>query len=132
VRWQAPRPDCIGAPRLARADREKLGQVLLNLLSNAAKFTAPGGRVAVTVDDGDGVVRLRVADTGRGISADQQERIFEPFVQVGRGYTSPDEGTGLGLAISRDLARGMGGDLTVGSREGAGATFTVTLPAVAP
>ena len=121
-----------GAPRLARADREKLGQVLLNLLSNAAKFTAPGGRVAVTVDDGDGVVRLRVADTGRGISADQQERIFEPFVQVGRGYTSPDEGTGLGLAISRDLARGMGGDLTVGSREGAGATFTVTLPAVAP
>jgi hypothetical protein len=73
-----------------------------------------------------------VTDTGRGIAAAQQERIFEPFVQVARGYTSPDEGTGLGLAISRDLARGMGGDLRVRSTPGEGSAFTITLRCAPP
>jgi signal transduction histidine kinase len=117
------------------ADREKLVQVLLNLLSNAIKFTAPAGRVTLqveTVDVGTATLaRLRVHDTGTGIPADRLAAIFEPFVQVGRALNNPHEGTGLGLAISRDLARGMGGDLTVESRVGEGSTFTVTLKRVA-
>ena len=69
-----------------------------------------------------------VRDTGLGIAVDQLERIFEPFVQVRADLTRTTEGTGLGLAISRDLARGMGGDLTVESTLGEGSTFTLTLP----
>jgi signal transduction histidine kinase len=69
-----------------------------------------------------------VKDTGIGIAADQQEKIFEPFVQVDRRLNRPTEGTGLGLAISRELARGMGGELTVDSRTGEGTTFTLSLP----
>jgi signal transduction histidine kinase len=75
------------------------------------------------------MAELRVADTGVGIPADKLEAIFEPFVQVGRSLSSPSEGTGLGLAISRDLARGMGGDITVTSTLGVGSTFTLALPA---
>ena len=74
-------------------------------------------------------VRYTVRDTGIGIAADQLERIFEPFVQVHSDLTRTAEGTGLGLAISRDLARGMGGDLTAESEVGVGSTFTLTLPA---
>ncbi len=118
-----------------RADREKLQQVLLNLLSNAIKFTEPGGHVALRclvppVTDGEagrGRIYVQVTDSGIGIPVDQQERIFEPFVQVDAALTRTREGTGLGLAISRDLARGMGGDLRVRSRTGEGSTFTVTL-----
>ena len=114
----------------ARADRERAGQVLLNLLSNALKFTPAGGCVTLraTADATD--VRLSVEDSGVGIPVDQQERIFEPFVQVGSGLTRPSEGTGLGLAISRELARAMGGDITVESAPGCGATFTLHLPRV--
>jgi signal transduction histidine kinase len=112
------------------ADRDKLAQVLLNLLSNAVKFTGAGGRVRIEL----GVAardaaraELRVVDTGIGISAEKQQTIFEPFVQLGRGLSSTVEGTGLGLAISRDLVRGMGGELTVESTPGAGSTFRVEL-----
>jgi PAS domain S-box-containing protein len=116
-------------PELAvRADAEKLRQILVNLLSNAVKFTDRGGRVDVSCDAGPELVRFRVTDTGIGIAADQRDRIFDPFVQVRADLTRPHEGTGLGLAISRDLARGMGGDLTVESALGAGSTFTLTLP----
>ena len=126
-------------PRLAAmADREKLQQILLNLISNAIKFTQPreGGlgriEVSCTVDtadagEGSGRVRLHVRDTGDGIAADQLERIFEPFVQVDQHLTRTHAGVGLGLAISRDLARGMGGDLTVRSDAGRGSTFTLIL-----
>ena len=73
-------------------------------------------------------MRVRVSDTGRGIPAEQLERIFEPFVQVDRHRVhDSQQGVGLGLAISRDLARGMGGDLTVESEEGRGSTFTAVL-----
>jgi signal transduction histidine kinase len=135
------------------ADVEKLNQVLLNLLSNAVKFTETGGEVyircgacggrspgaglaaAVTADPlaaGDRQVQIVVADTGIGIAPDQLERVFEPFVQVGRTLSSGGEGTGLGLAISRDLARGMGGDLQARSRPGLGSTFTLLLPQASP
>ena len=112
----------------ARADAEKLRQILVNLLSNAVKFTDRGGRVNVACDAGPEVVRILVTDTGIGIPADKLEAIFDPFVQVRADLTRPHEGTGLGLAISRDLARRMGGDLTVESARGAGITFTLTLP----
>ena len=111
----------------ARADPEKLQQVLLNLLSNAIKFTAPGGRITVGCARHDATVALRVSDTGVGVAPDKLADIFEPFVQVNAQYTRTSEGVGLGLAISRDLARGMGGDLTAESEPGVGSTFTLTL-----
>ena len=111
-----------------RADPEKLRQILLNLASNAVKFTDAGGRIEIACRyDGDEVA-LRVRDTGIGIPADKLESIFEPFVQVRAELTRTTEGTGLGLAISRDLARGMGGDLTAESKHGEGSTFTIHLP----
>jgi signal transduction histidine kinase len=116
----------------ALADADKLQQILLNLLSNAVKFTPMGGRVAVTLRAlADGRVATCVRDTGVGIPADRLEAIFEPFVQVGRSLSNPGEGTGLGLAISRDLARGMGGELSVWSEVGVGSEFTLVLPSVA-
>ena len=119
------------APDLfAHASPVKLRQIVLNLMSNAVKFTAEGGHVSVTCDAGEqaGTVTVRVADTGIGIAADHLEKVFEPFVQVG-GPVSSNEGVGLGLSISRDLARAMGGDLTVQSVLGQGSTFILTLPA---
>ena len=132
----------LSAPRCAedvvvRADPDKLRQILVNLLSNAVKFTDAGGRVEFACARGAGAaardagaVAITVRDTGIGIAADQLGRVFEPFVQVRGDLTRTAEGTGLGLAISRDLARGMGGDLTAESTPGAGSTFTLTLPAV--
>ncbi len=122
-------------PQLAvRADPDKLQQILLNLLSNAIKFTdghdGRPGRVEVSgcVDPTGQQVELRVRDTGIGIPPDKLAAVFEPFVQVETALTRTQQGTGLGLAISRDLARGMGGDLTAESTPGAGSTFTLTLP----
>ena len=112
----------------ARADAEKLRQIVVNLLSNAVKFTAGGGRVEISCAAEGERVSVAVADTGIGIPADKLSAIFDPFVQVRSDLTRLHEGTGLGLAISRDLARGMGGDLTVASTPGAGSTFTLTLP----
>jgi PAS domain S-box-containing protein len=111
-----------------RADRERMEQVVLNLLTNAIKFTAPGGRVELWWERAGQVARIHVSDTGRGIPADKLEAIFEPFVQVDPALTRSAEGTGLGLAISRDLARAMRGDLTTRSTEGEGSVFTLTLP----
>ena len=124
-----------GSPLYALADSERVQQILLNLLSNALKFTPEYGRIAIEVlyapDEPDRVL-LRVSDTGIGIPSDKLEAIFEPFVQIGRSLRNPGEGTGLGLAISRDLARGMGGDITAASDVGLGATFTVHLTAARP
>jgi PAS domain S-box-containing protein len=125
-------PEFAGRPPLyVLADRDKLQQVLLDLLSNAVRFTPEGGTVTVeslSEPDERGMAVLQVRDTGIGIPADKLESIFDPFVQLGRPLSSPGEGTGLGLAISRDLARGMGGDLTADSTPSAGSTFTLTLP----
>jgi hypothetical protein len=114
-------------------------QILVNLLSNAVKFTNPGGAVTLlcgSADHSDPGARLvgdgpwtflRVTDTGIGIPPEQLTRIFEPFVQGDSGYTRAEGGTGLGLAISRQLARLMGGDITVQSAVGQGSTFTLWL-----
>jgi signal transduction histidine kinase len=115
------------ADLLVRADPDRLKQILLNLMTNAMKFTDPGGRVTVTCEVEGETVRVLVADTGCGIALDQAERIFEPFVQADARYTRAQEGVGLGLAISRELARGMGGDLTVSRAVGEGSTFVLTL-----
>jgi len=124
------------APELtAYADREKVQQILLNLLSNATKFTPADGSVTVTgLADGERGERVRVVvrDTGVGIPAERLTHVFEPFVQVDDSHARRSEGTGLGLAISRDLACGMGGDLTAESEVGVGSTFTLTLPALLP
>jgi PAS domain S-box-containing protein len=113
-----------------RADASKLEQILLNLLSNALKHSPPESCIALGWTQADGRASIRVSDSGAGIPMDKLEAIFEPFVQVGRSLTSSHEGAGLGLSISRDLARAMHGDVTVRSRLGEGATFTVTLPLV--
>ena len=115
-----------------RADAEKLRQILVNLLSNAVKFTDAGGSIAMSCAAEGESVLVRVRDTGIGISADKLEAVFDPFVQVRADLTRTHEGTGLGLAISRDLARGMGGDLTAESEPGVGSTFLLTLPAASP
>jgi len=113
---------------MVQADAAKVEQILINLLSNAVKFTPQGGTIALTCGSSETTVWFSVRDSGIGVPAEQLESIFAPFMQVGRGLANPKEGTGLGLAISRDLAHAMHGTLTVESDEGAGATFTLTLP----
>ncbi len=115
---------------MAAVDREKIEQLLLNLLSNAVKFTTPGGCVSVDAApaaDDDETVELRVRDTGVGIPANRLEAIFEPFVQVENSKAARVEGSGLGLSISREMARGMGGDISAESTLGVGSTFTIRL-----
>ena len=117
---------------VARADRARMSQILVNLLSNAIKFTPAGGHVSASCGTRDEMVTLRITDTGIGIAAEKQEAIFEPFIQLRETFVGRDAGVGLGLAISRDLARAMGGDLTVESAEGKGATFTLSVPRARP
>jgi signal transduction histidine kinase len=112
----------------ARADVEKMQQILLNLLTNAVKFSERGASVRIECGVDERAVHIRVADTGIGIAPEKLPAIFDPFVQVDTRLTRAQEGVGLGLAISRDLARGMGGDLTAESTPGAGSTFTLSLP----
>jgi signal transduction histidine kinase len=113
-------------------DEEKIRQVLLNLLSNAIKFTDAGGRVDLYWDVASHRVNVSVQDTGIGIDESDHERIFDAFVQADADLTRERQGTGLGLSISRALAQGMGGDITVSSKPGAGSTFTLSLPQAHP
>jgi len=110
-----------------RADRERLTQILTNLLTNAVKFTSAGS-IAVELNAEESAICIAVRDTGRGIPAEKLASVFEPFVQVGRSAEEQRQGIGLGLAISRKLARAMGGDLTVRSVLSEGTTFTLQLP----
>ena len=120
-----------GAPDVvARADRDRLLQVLLNLTSNALKFTERGG-LRLTAATAADWVELSVHDTGIGIPADRMEAIFDPFVQARGTEAERRGGVGLGLAISRELTRMMGGDLSVTSAEGVGSTFRVRVPRAA-
>lgn len=108
------------------ADAARLQQILLNLLTNAVKYTPPGGEITVACSTAGDRVRIRVRDTGIGIAPEQLPRIFAPFVQID---PSGARGVGLGLAISRDLARAMDGDVTAESTPSAGSVFIVDLPA---
>ena len=113
------------------ADPMRLKQILLNLLSNACKFTKDG-EVALRVRqvvDGRDWIELAVADTGIGLTAEQQAKLFQEFTQADSLTARRYGGTGLGLALSRKLARMMGGDVTVASEPGKGSVFTVRLPA---
>jgi signal transduction histidine kinase len=118
------------APEVAetRADERKFKQILLNLLTNAVKFTPDGGRVDVRARVADGVLEVAVADTGIGIAPEDQAAVFEEFRQVGRHYTNKQEGTGLGLALTKRFVELHGGVLTLESAPGQGSTFTFTLP----
>lgn len=112
------------------ADREKLEQIILNLLGNSVKFTPERGEIrlsAAPASGSGGLVEIQISDTGIGIPADRLQAIFEPFIQVEVTPSARSEGTGLGLSISRDLARGMGGDLVAHSELGVGSTFVLTL-----
>src|SRR5262249_40731246 len=112
------------------ADSMRLKQILLNLLSNACKFTKEG-EVALRVRrvaDGRDWVELAVADSGIGMTAEQQAKLFQDFTQADSLTARRYGGTGLGLAITRKLARMMGGDVTVTSELGKGSVFTVRLP----
>ena len=116
---------------MMHADLVKVRQMLLNLLSNACKFTRDGA-VTLTVDrhvaDRREWVRFRVADTGIGMTPEQMARLFEAFAQAEASTASRYGGTGLGLAITRRLCQLMGGDVTVASEPGRGSTFTIRLP----
>ena len=113
---------------IVRADREKVRQIVVNLVSNACKFTPRHGAIDVDCVRLDDAIEIRVTDTGPGIPSQKLDAIFEPFVQLDNGLTRASAGTGLGLSISRELARAMGGDLAVTSVYGQGSTFTLTLP----
>jgi PAS domain S-box-containing protein len=113
------------------ADPTRLKQVMVNLLSNAAKYNRRGGRIVIDcVAHGAGTVRLSVTDTGPGIAPEQREHLFKPFERLGAEFSAVD-GTGIGLALSRQLAELMGGTLGVDSTPGEGSTFWIDLP-VAP
>jgi signal transduction histidine kinase len=115
------------------ADQMRLRQALLNLLSNANKFTDRG---TITIDacqrheNGRDWIRLAVADTGIGMTAEQLGKLFQEFSQASSGTASKYGGTGLGLAISRRFCQMMGGDITVESQPGHGSTFTIRLPRI--
>jgi two-component system, OmpR family, phosphate regulon sensor histidine kinase PhoR len=111
------------------ADRDRLAQILINLLDNAVKFTREGGRVTLSAKAAEGSVVLAVSDNGVGIPPADLPRIFERFYRVGRSRDRREGGTGLGLAIAKHLTQAMGGTIEVESVQGSGTTFRVSLPA---
>ncbi|MHB8644326.1 MAG: sensor histidine kinase [Thermomicrobiales bacterium] len=113
------------------ADRDRLRQILLNLVSNAHKFTPPGGAITLTAAcAGPETVTITVEDTGIGIAPEHQAIVFEAFQQVESGYARTQQGTGLGLALTKQLVELMGGKITLRSTLGVGSAFIVMLPAV--
>jgi signal transduction histidine kinase len=110
-----------------QGDERKIKQVLLNVLSNALKFTPEGGRIDVGVSVNEGLVEVSVSDTGVGIAPEDQEAVFEEFRQVGTADKKA-EGTGLGLALCRRFVELHGGRIWVKSQQGQGSVFTFTIP----
>ena len=109
-------------------DERKIKQILLNLLSNAVKFTPEGGRIGIDARQTDGSVEISVSDTGVGIAAEDQPKVFEEFRQVGSDYAHKVEGTGLGLTLAKKFVELHGGKIWLESEVGKGSTFTFTLP----
>lgn len=109
-------------------DAMRMGQVIDNVVSNAIKYTEPGGTVTVSAGADEHCAELRVADTGIGMSPEETERIFDDFYRAGHVRTAAVPGTGLGLSISRQLIEAHGGTIAVDSEPGTGTTFTVRLP----
>jgi signal transduction histidine kinase len=117
-----------GLPRVT-ADRDRLMQVVLNLISNAVKFCDKvAGRIRITLSRQQNMLRVDVADNGPGIQREHQDVIFEKFRQVGDTLTEKPHGTGLGLPISRKIVKHFGGQLWVESEPGHGAVFSFTVP----
>ena len=113
---------------LCRSDRGALEQILSNLLSNAVRYSNPGSRVDVYLEERDGQIEIRVEDTGIGIPAEDLERIFERFYRVDAARSRALGSTGLGLSIVKHLIRALDGDLHVESEPGKGSRFSFTLP----
>jgi signal transduction histidine kinase len=109
-------------------DERKIKQILLNLLSNAVKFTPEGGRIGIAARQADGAVEISVSDTGIGIAAEDQPKIFEEFRQVGGDSAKKIEGTGLGLTLAKKFVELHGGKIWVESEVGKGSKFTFSLP----
>ncbi len=114
---------------LLKGDRRRVKQIVVNLLSNSAKFTPDGGAIVLCAGVVDGAIQIRVSDTGIGIPEQNQSAIFDPFVKVENSYVSTQEGTGLGLPIVKSLVEMHGGTIDLESSEGQGSVFTVTFPA---
>jgi signal transduction histidine kinase len=133
--WRQGRVQIVAeiAPDLppAQADADRLAQILSNLLSNARRYTAPGGMVAVSVSAEPDWVRIDVRDTGAGIAARDVERVFEPYYQAQTGDGVDHDGAGLGLALVQELTAAMHGSVEVESTPGEGSVFTVRLPPAA-
>lgn len=117
-------------PLTVVAERDRVTQVLVNLVANATRFTPANGEISLHCSQSNGRVQLHVTDTGVGIHVDKHEAIFQPFVQAENGPSRRAQGTGLGLAISRRIVEAMHGTLTVKSAPGAGSTFTIDLAQV--
>ena len=111
-----------------RADMESLRQGFDNLLSNACRYTASGGRITVQVREAEGQATVQISDTGIGIDERQQERVFERFYRVDSARSRELGGTGLGLAIVKHVVHGLGGDVKLESEPGVGSVFTVGIP----
>jgi signal transduction histidine kinase len=119
----------LAQPAICIGDGDRLAQVFINLVDNALKFTPAGGRVTLSTETKDGFVRVKVADTGNGIAAEDQKYIFERFYQVDKSrHGGGGRGIGLGLAIARQIVLAHGGQIQVESNPGNGSIFTVNLP----
>ena len=129
VRLESAIPD--GLPPV-RADRERVHQVLFNLVDNAVRFTPPGGAVTVSAQSNNGSVEIKVSDTGVGIPTEHLPRLFERFYRVDPARSRGDGGTGIGLAIARSVVEAHGGHIHAESQVGSGSVFTFDLPAARP
>ena len=119
-------------PVVIEGDEVRIAQVIDNLLSNAIKFTPNGGRVAVHLSSDEETARLEVADTGMGMTPDEQSRLFERFYRTESATHGAIQGSGLGLAISQAIAHAHGGAITLESETGVGSTFTLAIPLMSP
>jgi signal transduction histidine kinase len=118
----------VGEEVWIEADKDKLSQVFINLISNAVKFTPEGGRIEVNVKKDEETAAIEVSDTGAGISKQDLPHIFERFYRTDRSRSRATGGFGIGLTIAKSIVKAHGGDITASSEEGKGSTFTVILP----